>query len=165
MKTTKRAFTLVELLLAIGIMGILASIVIVAINPGKQMGDARNTQRKFDVNTILNAFGQYAIDANGLFHPISVDGTDLSSNCFATATNKKLCKATITPSECATASCVWSRHLSGAYISTIPSDPSDDESTASEQLMVDYLVRSLSPGRVEVNAPNAENSSIIGAMR
>ena len=61
----KKAFTLLEILLVVAAIAILASIVILAINPSKQLADTRNSQRRIDVNTILNAVYQYAIDKNG----------------------------------------------------------------------------------------------------
>ncbi len=75
MKTSKKGFTLIELLLVIGIIAILAAIVIVAINPTRQLGQARNAQRNSDVNTLLNAIWQYAIDNSGNM-PCEDDDTD-----------------------------------------------------------------------------------------
>jgi prepilin-type N-terminal cleavage/methylation domain-containing protein len=168
---TRPGFTLVELLLAMAIMAGLASITITALNPTRQMADARNTQRKFDVNTILNAFGQFSIDSQGFFLPDTIDGATLLDECSVKSTPKKLCKPTIvhgtSPGQCGhiDVGCVWSRHLSGAYIADIPHDPRDNESSVAEQAMVDYLVRSESPGRFRVDAVNAENGMIIGALR
>src|SRR3954447_4730271 len=84
--TQRRGFTLIELLLVIGIIAILASVVIVAINPTKQLADARNAQRRSDVNTILNAVYQYAID-NGGAMPANIP-TDIAREiCITGATD------------------------------------------------------------------------------
>ena len=58
-------FTLLEVLLVVAIIAILAGIVIIAINPGKNLGDSRNSTRSADVNTILNGVYQYSLDNNG----------------------------------------------------------------------------------------------------
>ncbi len=62
-----RGFTLIEILVVIGIIAVLASIVIVAINPGRQFAQARNTQRTSNIETILNAIGQNTADNKGVF--------------------------------------------------------------------------------------------------
>lgn len=167
----RAGFSLVELLMAMAIVGVLAGLVIVAINPTKQMADARNTQRKFDVNTILNAFSQYSVDSGGFFQPKKVDGIPLIENCKVSTTPKKLCKpATLHGSGsgmCGDAAiqCVFSRHLTGAYIAGVPHDPWDAEDSAADLATVDYHVSSNSPGRFRVDAESAENGIDIGAIR
>ncbi|HRH24544.1 MAG TPA: prepilin-type N-terminal cleavage/methylation domain-containing protein [Candidatus Paceibacterota bacterium] len=66
-KNASKGFTLIEILIVIGIIAILAAIVIVAINPAKQFAQARNTQRESNINTILNAVGQNIADHKGVF--------------------------------------------------------------------------------------------------
>jgi len=117
----RRGFTLIELLLVIGIIAILASIVIIAINPNRQLGQARDAQRRSDVNTILNAVYQYAIDNNGnLPHP------------SITTTEKPICQSNVPVATCTSSTGglflvsggVWIGNLTGSYLLNIPKDPS-----------------------------------------
>lgn len=64
-------FTLIELLVVIGIIGILAAIVLVAVNPGRQFAQARDAQRRADLLGITNAVYQFAAEHNG-----DLPGTD-----------------------------------------------------------------------------------------
>ena len=60
-------FTLIEVLVVIGIIAVLASIVIIAINPSRQFKQARDTQRQSNINALLNAVGQNLVDNKGIF--------------------------------------------------------------------------------------------------
>jgi len=62
---TKKGFTLIEILVVIGIIGILATVVLVAVNPSRQFKQARDSQRVANINTILNALGQNMADHEG----------------------------------------------------------------------------------------------------
>jgi len=70
-KHTQTGFTLIEVLLVIAIMSILASVVIIAINPARQLADARDAERLSDVYAIMNALHQYAADNDGSQHPLT----------------------------------------------------------------------------------------------
>src|SRR3990167_6418989 len=83
-------FTLIELLVVIGIIGILAAVVIAAVNPGRQFAEARNTQRRADLYQLTNGIYQFAAEHNGNLP--DTDGVDTTSNfpgaetCIGTST-------------------------------------------------------------------------------
>lgn len=75
-------FTLIEILVVIGMIAILATIVLIAINPARQFKQGRDTQRTSNVNAILNAVGQYIADNKGNMVPgVTVVAADASTLC------------------------------------------------------------------------------------
>ncbi len=65
-KTNQKGFTLIELLVVIGILAVLLAIVLIAINPARQFRLANDTQRRSNVNTILNAIHQFMAENKGI---------------------------------------------------------------------------------------------------
>lgn len=153
----RAGFTLIELLLVIGIIAILAAIVIVAINPTKQLADARNAQRRSDVNTVLNAVYQYAIDNNGnLPTGIPVDPSAA----------KPICQTAVTGTACTDAApggvggVDLATDLVGDYLVAMPVDPSEQGTDSTN-----YTIVQDATGRITVAAPGAEQGTTISVRR
>lgn len=76
-KSKKKAFTLIELLIVLAIIGALSGILITAINPAKQFAKARDATRKKDLAIISAGLEQMYSMINR--YP-AYDGPDLSSS-------------------------------------------------------------------------------------
>jgi len=149
--SSRHGFTLIELLLVIGIVAILASIVIVAINPAKSLSEAHDAQRRSDVHTIINAVYDYTLDSNG----------ELPAG-IPTGTPKIICQITVSPSDCMTVlNGVNLRMLSGSYLTTIPRDPKVTMTGTGTR----YTIMEDTNGRLTVAAPGAERVEDISVTR
>ena len=151
--TTSSGFTLLEILLVVAAISILAGIVVVAINPSKQLGDTKNAQRQSDTTTLLNAIYQYALDNNGNL-PAGLDSVVASSQVFGTATNG--CDTTCTGITTVAACADLTSALVPKYIVAIPKDPASGLDTNT-----DYYVNKDVAGRITVGACDPEQGAVI----
>ena len=138
-----RGFTLLEILLVIAIIAILAAIVIIAINPGKQLAESRNAQRSSDTNTVLNGVTQFTVDNNG-----ALPGT-------ITETVTAICA---TGGDCT--GLVDLSTLVPTYVVAIPNDPSTSGGNSTG-----YTIMRDANGRITVAAPSAERGATIAVTR
>ena len=144
----QKGFTLIEILLVVAAIAILAGIVIVAINPAKQLGDTRNAQRRSDVTTILNAAYQYSIDNNGVL-PAGI-----------TASSSEICVAGATGPACAGFIYLSVLALNGKCIVGIPTEPQKLNAGGAG-----YMINRDANGRITVSAQYPEQSAVISVTR
>lgn len=81
---TNAGFTLIELLIVMAILGILATVLIVSINPARQFAKARDTERESELVAVLSTIFQYASEHSGDLP--DTDGDPLTSNFPTSAT-------------------------------------------------------------------------------
>lgn len=111
----RRGFTLIELLIVIGIVGVLSAIVVVAINPKKQLCDAENARRVVMQREMTNALFQYIISTS-----------DMPPNIPTTLeTAKQICAKGVATGE----TCVSLDVLVPNYVAALPVDVSETDPT------------------------------------
>jgi len=148
--------------LVIAAIGILAAIVLVAINPNRQLAQARNAQRRSDVNTILNAVYQNIIDNSStgvapILASITTSRQIISSadvTCSVPAYTG-INNTAVTAINAAGVNLVTT--LSPDYLASIPRDPQ-----ATVANCTDYVIlRTTTSGtdRITVEAARAESIS------
>jgi uncharacterized protein (TIGR02145 family)/prepilin-type N-terminal cleavage/methylation domain-containing protein len=155
----KRGFTLLEILLVVGIISILAGIVIVAINPGKQLATVRNTERKSDLKQLYSAITQYYITEGS--YPSSLNSiTELTEICdTGTATTSSTCGDLVNLTA-----------LVPTYITAIPVDPQGPVTALLNKLITPlyaitggtgYYVMKDTTNKLVLNTERAELGTVI----
>lgn len=137
-KNIKDGFTLIEVLLVIAILAILAAVVIVALNPAKQFGEAQNAQRRSDVRSILDAVHQYTIDNYG-----SLPSEEIPSGTTCTDDGAEICLPDISCDGVSLDELVSDE----TYLTDLPTDP-----TAATDVGTGYYIFQNGNGRVGVCA-------------
>ena len=149
----KRGFTLIEILIVIGIIAVLAAIVIVAINPARQFALARNSQRVSNVNAILNAIGQNMADNKGIFTCVPTVALPSSAKYISSTSGDVDLHACVVPT----------------YMPSMPIDPGNTVVllgaatpifTDATHYQTGYQVLQDTNGRTTVCAPGGAESSV-----
>ncbi len=160
MSDRNKAFTLVELLVTIGIVMILMTITILSLNIDKQFKSAREAKRSADVRVLLDSVTQYLIDQK--------ENTTVPKDNIS----RYLSQGTYIPQSLGTATPVPTPSLDlctiliPKYMAEMPVDPMFDVdgsgSTAGcDNYHTGYMITSSADGRITVSAPFSEIAPII----
>ena len=144
----KKGFTLIEILIVIGLIAVLAGVLVVALNPARQFAQARNAQRYNHVDTIMGSVINNSTDNRGTF-------TCAAGALPATATNMADDGYNIGPC------------LVPTYSAQLPVDPSAAGAhwTSTTDYDTGYTIMLGTDGRYTIAAPTAELSETISLTR
>ncbi|KKR05001.1 MAG: hypothetical protein UT32_C0024G0011 [Parcubacteria group bacterium GW2011_GWC2_39_14] len=146
----KKGFTLIELLIVIALIAILASSIIIGLNPARQFAMARNAQRWTHTNSYIRMIQQNIADNNGNWTCATGALPETATN-IASTNGYDIC-------DC----------LLPTYSNALAPDPSASGAfyTDCENYDTGYSIsQSAADGRITVTAPSAELGQTIGVTQ
>lgn len=159
-----KGFTLIEILIVIGIIAILMAAALVAVNPFRQFALANNANRWSGVTTTMNAVSQAIVDGRGAFvcTPSGAAVTDcpaVGDTVPITATN--MADPTSDPTGYDICSC-----LVDTYVAAMPYDPQTGGYTSCTTYDTQYEIScDITNGRITISAPDAQLGETISITR
>ncbi len=151
-----KGFSAVEVLIVLAIIVVIGVVLILGLNPSKRFTQARNAERKSDLNAIMNAIQQRTLDTKGVFE------TGCSAGAIPTST-KKMADNNPAAGDYDVAPC-----FIPTYLGVMPYDPT--ATGAHYATTTDYdtgytIVRDATSGRITITAPSAELGESISVAR
>lgn len=152
----KGGFTLIELVLVIGIISLLAIVVLAAIKPAQRLADARDARRAQDLNQILTAIHECAIDKKDTATMGTCLGSLTVGNTYEIVTGAITsgCQAKCTGAT-SDSSCLPLNTTLSDYFVNLPKDPGDVATGHTA-----YSVTLMSNGMTVLEACAAEGETI-----
>jgi prepilin-type N-terminal cleavage/methylation domain-containing protein len=146
----RKGFTLIEILIVIGLIAVLAGVLVVALNPARQFAQARNAQRYNNVDTIMGSVINNVTDNKGTF-------TCAAGTIPATATVMSSGTGGYDIGPC----------LAPTYAAQLPVDPSATGAQWTDPTDYDtgYTIMQAADGRITIAAPTAELGEVISLTR
>jgi prepilin-type N-terminal cleavage/methylation domain-containing protein len=146
---SKHGFTLIEVLVVVGIIGLLSTVVLIAVNPARQFATAHNAQRSANIHTLLNSIGQYTVDHQGKL-PDKADDKNTETFVPIAKGGADIC-AVLVP----------------VYLPALPIDPRTGGTITdcSSDYDTGYTINVDAHGYVTITAPHAELAAVIEAIR
>ncbi|MDD3491782.1 MAG: type II secretion system protein [Candidatus Pacebacteria bacterium] len=137
---TKKGFTLLELLIVIGILAILSTTIVLVINPAELLAKARDSQRISDLNTLKTAISFYMVEDSVAY--IGDYGQTYSHKANVNCANTMVNQASTSP---AINGSGWvpinfQDMPGGSPISALPIDPNSTDYNAPDGRYYVYLV-------------------------
>lgn len=108
----RKGFTLVEMLVVIGLIALLSTVVLVAVNPARQFQSARDATRHAHLSALLNSISQNITEHQGVF---ACNGSPLSFPSSTTTIGSGVGEFDL--EEC----------IIPTYLSAMPADPNEGE--------------------------------------
>jgi type IV pilus assembly protein PilA len=147
-----QGFTLLEILIAVGIIAILATIIVITLDPAERFRNARESRRLSDIQTVSSAIHQYIVDKRGEFPPgIDERERQLGTNTTGCEIDTAVCHVK-SSSDCADLSASLK-----PYLSSIPEDPESGSAA-----LTHYTVeREQGGNRIVVRSCDSTENSVI----
>lgn len=151
-----KGFTLVELLVVIGIIVILMTAALVAINPFKQFAMANNANRWSGVTTIMNAISQRMVDKKGILGYDSDPATEPDTDCPGTGDDVPVTTATNMGSGSGDYD-ICAALVTDNYVAVMPYDPQNGSYTSCGTYDTDYTIQcNATSSRITICAPDTQ---------